>query len=147
MPGYLWTGQTGCYDMNGTVVPCRNSGQDGEFQTGTPWPAQRFAVYGALVLDNLTGLQWLKNANPREFPITWQEALDYIAGMNREKVEGRTDWRLPNQFFDLNGSDRSDYWVDGAYMITPKLKLKYELHYRLFPGQFFLQKQTVDYPL
>jgi hypothetical protein len=97
MPGYLWTGQTGCYDMNGTVVPCRNSGQDGEFQTGIRWPAQRFAVHGALVLDNLTGLQWLKNANPGEFPITWQEALDYIAGMNREKVEGRTDWRLPNR--------------------------------------------------
>jgi hypothetical protein len=54
-------------------------------------------VHGALVLDNLTGLQWLRNANPGEFPITWQEALDYIARMNREKEEGRTDWRLPNR--------------------------------------------------
>ena len=27
------------------------------------------------------------------------------------------------------GADRTDYFVDGAYMITPKLKLKYELHY------------------
>ncbi len=39
-----------------------------------------------------------------------------------------TDLRY--QFFDLDGSDRSDFWVDGAYMLTPKLKLKYELHYR-----------------
>ena len=38
-----------------------------------------------------------------------------------------TDLRY--QFFDLDGSDRSDFWVDGPYMLTPKLKLKYELHY------------------
>ncbi len=40
-----------------------------------------------------------------------------------------TDVRL--QYFDLDGSaDRYDFWlVDGAYMLTPKLKLKYELHY------------------
>lgn len=38
-----------------------------------------------------------------------------------------TDIRI--QYFDLDGSDRTDYWVDGAYMLTPKLKLKYELHY------------------
>jgi hypothetical protein len=49
------------------------------------------------VLDTLTGLQWLKNANPGEFPVTWQEAFDYISRMNKEKVEGRTDWRLPNR--------------------------------------------------
>ena len=34
-----------------------------------------------------------------------------------------TDLRA--QYFDLDGSDRTDYWVDGAYMVTPKLKLKY----------------------
>ncbi len=33
------------------------------------------------------------------------------------------------QLFDLDNSDRTDYWVDGAYMLSPKLKLKYELHY------------------
>ena len=39
-----------------------------------------------------------------------------------------TDIRL--QYFDLGGSDLYDFWVaDGAYMLTPKLKLKYELHY------------------
>jgi hypothetical protein len=38
-----------------------------------------------------------------------------------------TDLRV--QYFDLDGSDRSDYWVDGAYMLSSKLKLKYELHY------------------
>lgn len=38
-----------------------------------------------------------------------------------------TDLRI--QFFDLDGSNRTDYWVDGAYMLTPKLKVRYELHY------------------
>ena len=38
-----------------------------------------------------------------------------------------TDVRF--QYFDLGGADRTDTWVDGAYMLTPNLKLKYELHY------------------
>ena len=97
MPGYLWTGQVDCYDMEGTVIPCDNTGQDGEFLPGITWPRERFAVKGNLVLDQLTGLQWLKNANIAEFPVTWQEALDFIAAMNREKKEGCTDWRLPNR--------------------------------------------------
>ena len=38
-----------------------------------------------------------------------------------------TDFRA--QYFDLDGPERRDYWVDGAGMLTPNLKLKYELHY------------------
>jgi len=39
-----------------------------------------------------------------------------------------TDVRL--QYYDLDGPELYDFWVaDGAYMLTPKLKLKYELHY------------------
>jgi hypothetical protein len=33
------------------------------------------------------------------------------------------------QYFDLDGSDVSRFWLDGSYMLTPKLKLKYELRY------------------
>jgi hypothetical protein len=33
------------------------------------------------------------------------------------------------QYFDLGGSDRNDFFLDGSYMLQPKLKLKYELHY------------------
>lgn len=94
---YLWTGQANCYDINGKVISCRNSGQDGEYQTGIPWPEERFSVNGGLVKDNLTNLHWLKNANPAEFPVTWQEALDYIVRLNGENHEGHADWRLPNR--------------------------------------------------
>lgn len=38
-----------------------------------------------------------------------------------------TDLRV--QYFDLDGPERTEYWADGAYMLTPELKLKYELHY------------------
>lgn len=94
---YLWTGQSRCYDMNGATIECKNSGQDGEFHAGTPWPRERFSVEGELVQDHLTGLYWLRNANPADFPVTWQEALDYVAGMNQEKRVERQDWRLPNR--------------------------------------------------
>ena len=40
-----------------------------------------------------------------------------------------TNTDLRAQYFDLDGPERRDYWVDGAGMLTPKLKLKYELHY------------------
>jgi len=63
-------------------------------------------------------------------------ALTLVAGIGNAYGENasnplaavdNTDLRA--QYFDLDGSDRTDYWVDGAYMLTPKLKLKYELHY------------------
>lgn len=97
MGGYLTTGQTSCYDLHGNVVPCGKSGQDGEFRPGIPWPAKRFAVDGEMVLDRLTGLGWLRSANPVQFPVTWPEALEYIVGMNSGETAGRADWRLPNR--------------------------------------------------
>lgn len=38
-----------------------------------------------------------------------------------------TDVRV--QYFDLDGPERYDFIVDGSYMLNPKLKFKYELHY------------------
>ena len=71
MLNYLWTGQQNCFDSDGNIVACKNSDQDAEFQTGLMWPEERFAVQGTLVLDNLTGLHWLKDANTREYPLSW----------------------------------------------------------------------------
>jgi hypothetical protein len=36
---------------------------------------------------------------------------------------------LRYQYLDLGSADRNDIFADGAYMVMPKLKLKYELHY------------------
>lgn len=94
---YLQTGQQTCHDENGREVACAGSGQDGDSRRGIPWPAQRFVVEGEAVTDQLTGLCWCLNANPAEFPLTWQEALDYARQMNRDEAFGYNDWRIPNR--------------------------------------------------
>ena len=43
---------------------------------GVAWPAAFIDNRDGTVLDNLTGLLWLKNANCFGRPRTWQEALD-----------------------------------------------------------------------
>ncbi len=94
---YLWTGQTTCHDADGRTIPCAGSGQDAEFHTGASWPVPRFEVRDEIALDRLTGLIWSRNANLAEYPRTWSEALDFVAGMNRERALGFDDWRLPNR--------------------------------------------------
>ena len=93
----IQTGQVTCHDAAGLMIGCAGSGQDAGFRSGVPWPAPRFEVLGDAVLDRLTRLVWTRNANLYEFPLTWQEALDYIAAMNRDNAFGASDWRLPNR--------------------------------------------------
>lgn len=97
--GYLRTGQTTCHDVNGIQIACAGSGQDAEFRAGVPWPEPRFEIdhHYNVVLDSLTGLGWMRDANPAEYPLTWREALEFIAGLNRRKMHGCDDWRLPNR--------------------------------------------------
>jgi hypothetical protein len=92
------TGQRLCHDAAGRPVDCAGSGQDGEFRTGEPWPEPRFEPQGEdLVLDRLTGLVWPRLASVGDFPMSWTEALDAVADMNRENAYGHADWRLPNR--------------------------------------------------
>jgi hypothetical protein len=93
----LSTGQQKCYDPAGREIPCSGTIQDAAIQSGRPWPTDRFAIQDEKILDRLTGLTWTRDANPGEFPITWQEALDRIAGMNESGALGHHDWRLPNR--------------------------------------------------
>lgn len=94
---YLRSGQTTCHDTAGNEIPCTGSGQDAEFGKGVAWPNPRFEENGEVVLDRLTGLTWTRNANLAEYPFKWQESLDYISDMNKEKTFGYSDWRLPNR--------------------------------------------------
>ena len=70
-----------------------------------------FAVY-ALVLMLVTGIPYAYGE---------ENASNPLASVNN------TDLRW--QYFDLDGPERNDFYADGSYMMTPKLKLKYELHY------------------
>src|SRR5262249_45523949 len=60
------TGQKRCYTSDG--VPLSDgagTGQDGDIQAGRKWTVDRFEVdEDGTVTDHLTGLVWLKNANP-----------------------------------------------------------------------------------
>ncbi len=95
---YLWTGQDTCFDADGVEIPCPGTGQDAELRRGAPWPTPRFEEGPAgCVLDRLTGLTWTLDANAGELPMTWAEALDFAAAMNRERAFGFNDWRLPNR--------------------------------------------------
>ena len=57
----------------------------------------RFTVKGDVVEDGLTGLVWSKLAQPAEFGLSWPEAFEFVAAMNREARFGFADWRLPNR--------------------------------------------------
>jgi len=97
------TGQTTCYDTTGTVISCTHTGQDGDLQKGVTWPNPRFNDRGnGTVVDNLTGLTWLKDANCFGTR-TWSNALsdsnglaDGSCGLTDGSNAG--DWRLPNRF-------------------------------------------------
>jgi hypothetical protein len=89
------TGQRRCVDAGGVVVDCRGRGQDGELQTGAPWPEPRFTVTGEVVRDRLTGLAWARRADPGGEPVAWQEALDRVSAWNDEHGTAQLAWRLP----------------------------------------------------
>jgi len=94
---YLWTGQQTCHNIQGRVIDCVGTGQDAEFRHGIAWPTPRFEIRGELVEDRLTGLMWTRKTNFAEFPLNWQEALDFVQHMNLQQRYGFSDWRLPNR--------------------------------------------------
>jgi hypothetical protein len=89
------TGQTQCYDVNGRLIPCTGSGQDGEFRFGLIWPKNRFEVEGNTVIDHLTNLCWRQIADVAGRNVTWSDALIVAAQCNTQLKE-TTIWRLPN---------------------------------------------------
>jgi hypothetical protein len=136
------TGQTNCYDIDGTLLPsCSGAGQgqDGDIRTGVAWPDPRFNVFGDCVNDNLTGLMWAKNANLPGGIRTWQEALNDVASINSGSgLCGYHDWHLPdlNELESLVHADQPDsaawlntqgfinvqdkgYWSSTSYAVNP----------------------------
>lgn len=97
------TGQTNCYASDGFEmyeIPCEGTGQDGENQSGVPWPAPRFTDnLNGTVTDNLTGLIWTNKVESSKKG--WENALGFCNGLadgsydlSDESEAG--DWRLPN---------------------------------------------------
>jgi len=107
------TGQTACYDTNGSVISCAGTGQDGDKLKGVAAPSPRFTDNAnGTVTDSLTGLIWLKNT--RCFTSqTWSSALN-SANLLANNACGLTDgstagqWRLPNRNELMSLVDRSE---------------------------------------
>jgi hypothetical protein len=92
----LETDQTRCYSAQGHTVDCDGSGQDASYpKQGPTRAADRFAALDNVVRDRLTGAVWRKDANPAEFPLTWDEAHAYVADMRERRLHGFGNWRLP----------------------------------------------------
>jgi uncharacterized repeat protein (TIGR01451 family) len=94
------------------------AGDDGAVEAGLPWPSPRFTgrngiapVRDSVVVDQLTGLMWLRNANcmVTAYPdyranvggkVTWPQAMEFVRGINEGLYVncggGFEDWRMPN---------------------------------------------------
>ncbi|MFW6236849.1 MAG: DUF1566 domain-containing protein [Desulfosudaceae bacterium] len=95
-PPLVWpTGQRQCHDATGRLIDCTGTGQDAEFQSGRPLSAVRFRTQAGTVCDHLTDLTWLQEAAWHGRTLDWDAARDIIDEINRDKIEGFDDWRLP----------------------------------------------------
>lgn len=72
---------------------------------------------GALC-DEATGLMWEKGGSER--PLTWDEAGSYIADLNRHRVGGYGDWRLPTIEELLSLMESS--WQNGGLFIDDRFE-------------------------
>ncbi len=67
----------------------------------------RFEELNEAVLDRTTGLMWPKDAALSVFPLSWNEAFEFIRELNRSALYGYSDWKLPNrrELFSLVSHD------------------------------------------
>lgn len=89
------TGQKCCYNENGDIIKCSNTGQDGEFQSGLSYDKPRFIENTNSIYDNATDLTWFKSGNFSNDVLNWPLAFEFVEKMNKELKYGHNDWRLP----------------------------------------------------
>jgi len=95
------TGQTICYDETGVIIDCLGTGQDGESQAGVEWPVPRFIDgLDGTVLDRLTGILWLKDANCLGL-VDWSTAIA-AANTLEDGLCGLTDGSRPKYWHLAN---------------------------------------------
>ncbi|MCK9419893.1 MAG: DUF1566 domain-containing protein [Nitrospirae bacterium] len=100
----------------------KSAGNDGISRNDEVRPNQRFTnpdgtspITGSVVVDQQTGLMWLRDANciktnyasfdkdgkTGDGAVTWRHVLAFVAGINAGKYpncgDGKTDWRIPSR--------------------------------------------------
>jgi hypothetical protein len=99
-PSFPATGQTTCYSLSGSVIPCAGTGQDGEIQAGA---TLAYTDNGdGTITDSNTGLMWEKlsddgSIHDKDTTYTFTNAFAVkVATLNSGSFAGHTDWRVPN---------------------------------------------------
>ena len=112
------TEKTGIYKIPKTGDKVSSyPGDDGDLKIGQAWPIPRFIDNGnATITDQLTGLDWSKDASPSGPPdcssntnpyLSWQGGLDFVKCLNQNIFLGFNDWRMPNRVEMLSLIERS----------------------------------------
>lgn len=114
------TGQTKCYNNQyNSVIECNQSGQDGEWQAGIPWPNPRFTDNGdGTITDNLTGLMW------KAQPLSRASMPDASKNCSILNFAGYDDWRVANvnEYLSLSraGVESIVEWLNAQGFILPE---------------------------
>jgi hypothetical protein len=114
----LETDQIQCYAQDGQAVACQSSGQDGSFEKNhLPSRRHRFSLLSHAVADELTGAVWSRDANPTGYPLTWNEAMAFVADMRARQAYGYENWRLPSRdlLFSLISHQNVNPALPGAH--------------------------------
>ena len=91
------TGQRSCFDTEGKMIACQGTAQDADVRAGKDWSGDRMEPAGRnVVKDRDSGLIWHCDADLTGREVDWGSALDAIGSMNKKRLAGYNDWRLPN---------------------------------------------------
>lgn len=60
-----------------------------------PEPEPRFQAAEQTIKDTETGYVWLRDADPAGGPLSWNQAIEYVALLNKRNHAGHSDWKLP----------------------------------------------------
>jgi len=126
------TGQVRCYNASAEMTaPAAGQsfyGQDAQFQGFQP--NYTLSDDGKTVLDNITGLTWMRGPNTTlSAPVksdkkTYTQAQAWVATVNTMKYGGFYDWRLPTikelySLIQFSGTDPSGYNGTDTSVLTP----------------------------
>ena len=97
----------------------------------------RFQENDEVIIDSATGLMWTRDAAPAEFPLPWQEGLDFIADLNQAGFAGYHDWKLPNR--------KELFSLMDHHQINPSLPMKHPF-INVFPGYYWTSTTCARLP-
>jgi hypothetical protein len=89
------------------------------------------------VFDRLSGMMWPRDAGLAQFPLTWDEAQEWITEINAKGWDGYSDWRLPtrSELFTLVSHARTNPALPSGHLFE-----------NIFPGYYWTATRCSRYP-